>query len=368
MLFSIMASIGSIAVVPDTLQESTANRAVGILVPKEEAKINPYYFKALFMTDVGMDLFERLRRGGLQQRINLADISALKVPVPDLEGQNQIAAVMQEALDKKRQKEAQATALLASIDDYLLKALAVTLPPQVPDNVQQRIFYAPFNRLMSGRFDPLYHSIDLFRFLEKLDYPVVPLQEVTCYMVTGFAAGRSDQSLEPAVIQIRPTNIDDNRDLVFEKNVYIKREELLERPGDILRKGEVLFNNTNSQTLVGKTAYFDLDGEYFCSNHITRIGVDKARLSPYFLTALLNLYQRQQIFYRLCTNWNNQSGVNIGLLQTIPIPLPSFTTQNKIADHIRAIRQRAATLEQKAQDVLAQAKAQVEQMILGEGV
>ena len=38
-----------------------------------------------------------------------------------------------------------------------------------------------------------------------------------------------------------------------------------------LRAGDVLFNNTNSEDLVGKTAYWSLDGQYTLSNHMTLI-------------------------------------------------------------------------------------------------
>ena len=38
-------------------------------------------------------------------------------------------------------------------------------------------------------------------------------------------------------------------------------------------QGDVIFNNTNSEDLVGKTAYFDLTGNFVLSNHMTIIRV-----------------------------------------------------------------------------------------------
>ena len=100
----------------------------------------------------------------------------------------------------------------------------------------------------------------------------------------------------------------------------------------------MLFNNTNSQEQVGKTAYFDLVGDYFCSNHITRIATDGDQLHPQFLGYVLNLYQRQKAFFRLCTNWNNQSGVGMDLLKKIPIPLPDPKRQRQIVRRLEKIR------------------------------
>ncbi|NDU98930.1 restriction endonuclease subunit S, partial [Spirosoma terrae] len=132
----------------------------------------------------------------------------------------------------------------------------------------------------------------------------------------------------------------------------------------LLVPGEVLFNNTNSQELVGKTVYFDIDGEYFCSNHITRIKTNE-RLSGEFLTHLFNLYQRRKVFFKSCINWNNQSGINTDILRGIRIPLPSISVQKTIAEHIDDIRQQAQSLRQQAERDFAEAKQEIERMILG---
>ena len=66
-LFSIMASIGGMLVVPKNYPVCTANRAVGILAPKT-SEINPFYFITIFQTDTGAKLLELQKRGGIQQR------------------------------------------------------------------------------------------------------------------------------------------------------------------------------------------------------------------------------------------------------------------------------------------------------------
>jgi len=57
---------------------------------------------------------------------------------------------------------------------------------------------------------------------------------------------------DDGIIQLRPTNIDADRELVFHRNIYLDKALLLEKPGDVVEYGELLFNNTNSQELVGK--------------------------------------------------------------------------------------------------------------------
>jgi restriction endonuclease S subunit len=175
------------------------------------------------------------------------------------------------------------------------------------------------------------------------------------------------EAVNEGIIQIRPTNIDDIGLLRFDKNIYLKKECLDKKNDDLLQKGEVLFNNTNSQELVGKTSFFfDLEGQYFCSNHITRIKVNEYFISPTYLWIILNIYQKAKIFFNLCTNWNNQSGVNIELLKTIQIPLPPLEIQNKIAEEVKRRISEAEKLKTEASTIIEEAKKQVEEMILGD--
>ena len=131
----------------------------------------------------------------------------------------------------------------------------------------------------------------------------------------------------------------------------------------MLNNEDILFNNTNSQELVGKSTFFNIEGNYFCSNHITRIRIKKEKINSLYLTHILNLYQRNNFFFRICTNWNNQSGININLLKTIKIPLPTLSIQNKIAEEVNKRMQKAEKLQKEAAQLLQEAKEKVEKMI-----
>jgi type I restriction enzyme S subunit len=263
---------------------------------------------------------------------------------------------------------AEAERLLSSIDDYLLAELGITLPP-VPENaIANRIFTAQRRDLAGWRFDPLFHSFKLWHAIEEAHVPHKKLGLCCHYLKSGFAAGGDMQLFDDnGVVQLRPTNLNADRELVFDRNIYLDNALLLERPTDVVQYGEVLFNNTNSQELVGKTAYMNIEEQpFFCSNHITRIRTIETELHPEYLAAFLNTYQRLKVFFSLCTNWNNQSGVNIDSLRQLPIPVPDIGKQTDIATHIGNIRQEAQRLRQQAATELETAKCRVEAMLLGE--
>lgn len=202
---------------------------------------------------------------------------------------------------------------------------------------------------LEGRIDPLYYNSDLTKF-NSGKYGSVNLRKVVYRFKSGIGAGKQDQAIEEnGIIQIRPTNIDENGFLKFEKNVYLPSN----KDFDKLNVGDVLFNNTNSQELVGKTAILNVNMELTYSNHITVIKPKKDLLLSEFLWIILNLYQKNKIFYAICTNWNNQSGIGIELLSTLRIPLPPIGIQQKIISFYQTAYNKKQQKEAKAETLLA---------------
>ncbi len=301
-----------------------------------------------------------------QRNLNNQQLAKIPVVVPPLDVQHKIVEKMNLVYESKKQKESRAQALLDSIDDYLLGELGIELPSAPENDLKERMFMRNFSSSMGNRFDPLFYTFSFQKMLTGCEN-VVKLNTVIDYMITGFAAGRHMQAFDDSgIIQIRPTNINEERELVFNRNVYIKGDFYIERNTDLLKSGEVLFNNTNSQELVGKSVVFDFDGQFFCSNHITRVKTLETKINNYFLASILNFYQRSKVFYNLCTNWNNQSGINVNVLAKIDIPIPPLEKQQEIATKIKAIRAEAKRLKAEAAAELDAAKQRIEQMILGD--
>ncbi len=203
---------------------------------------------------------------------------------------------------------------------------------------------------IDNRLDPYYHSGYLMGFLESLSFEKNYLKNIIHNHKNGFAAGYNEQTqkIENAFLQIRPTNFDEDGVYKFEKNIYIENVN----DDDIIKEDEILFNNTNSQTLVGKTVYFNLDGKYCCSNHITRLIPNKDIIEPKYLKEILSFYFRNKIFFHLCTNWNNQSGINYSVLKNLIVPVPDKDIQNLIVKIMDDAYCQKKEMEQKADKLL----------------
>lgn len=307
------------------------------------------------------------KHGVTVQSVNTPEFRALPIPVLEMAEQERLAKIYVDAIDKRNYKLHEADALLATIDDYLLSELGIILPPEPASTITNRMFRTSAHDLGGWRFDPLFYSFKLWHAIEASPTPSAHLGRYCRLTKTGFAAGGHMQLHDDdGIIQIRPTNVGSDRQLKFDRNVYLDRSVLTTQPTDVLKRREVLFNNTNSQEQVGKTVFFDLEGDFVCSNHITRIATNEAELLPEYLTAVLNAYQRLKVFYSICTNWNNQSGVNADLLRKVTIPVPSIIKQGEIAKKIADTFAQANTLRQEANAELESAKREIEAILLGD--
>jgi type I restriction enzyme S subunit len=298
-----------------------------------------------------------------QSGVGLELLKSLKIPVPDIKVQETIIESLQGGYKKRAELNNVCNSLLDGIDSYILNELGITLPEK-DTSIEARMFQTTFQELSGRRFDPLAYQPSLLDEIGNGTYPITLLKGHVKYAFNGFAAGKSNQSeLETDIIQIRPTNIDEHRFFKFERNIYISNEKREKLKNELCLANEVLFNNTNSQEQVGKTILFDLEGDYFCSNHITRIKTNLT-LEPSYLTHMLNIYQKSKVFFNLCTNWNNQSGVNADVLLNLHIPLPPIEKQRELGQEANRRRFEAQRLSLEADKVLEDARAEIEQMIL----
>ncbi len=352
------ATIGQISIY-DYDKEANINQAIAVVRLKQE--INSEYVKAFMISTLGQNQLNRIKRPVARANINLDEVRSIKIILPSLAIQNKIVALMENSYKEQKDKESKINEFLDSINQYIIQELNLNFNKE-----GEKVFTVKSTQI-KNRIDPLYYSIDVFYFLEKSKYTLSDINKISIGFKTGFAAGKNEQDLEEkGIIQIRPTNIGKNRQFIFDKCIYIQKWKSDSLKADLINKGEILFNNTNSQDLVGKSIFFDIEGDYFCSNHITRIKVDDKKVNPIYLTQLLNVYQMNNLFFRICTNWNNQSGVNNDLLKNVKIPLPPLAVQNRISEEVRQRMQKAEQLRKEARENMENVKLEVKKIILGD--
>jgi len=125
-----------------------------------------------------------------------------------------------------------------------------------------------------------------------------------------------------------------------------------------LRRGDVLFNNTNSPAWVGKTAVVECDIELAFSNHMTRIRLPEV-FSQAFLAAQLHFLCGSGYFREQCKKHVNQASISRKFLsESTPIVMPPANEQNRIVLAVDALQERS----ERARSLLDEVGELVEQL------
>ena len=143
---------------------------------------------------------------------------------------------------------------------------------------------------------------------------------------SGFACAKKNLvPAEKGVAHLRPFNVDTGGKLDLSKVYYIPSDYKDNVEDYALAPGHVLFNNTNSVELVGKTALVTEPMQCAFSNHIYRLMVKakaRNRLEPAWLALALRRLWATRYFAEHCNRWIGQAGFNSKKLADVEIPLP----------------------------------------------
>ncbi len=126
-----------------------------------------------------------------------------------------------------------------------------------------------------------------------------------------------------------------------------------------VRRGDVLFNRTNSKELVGKTCVYNSDEIMVLAGFIVRVRVNE-KVIPEFLAAFLNTDFSKNMLYSMCKAAIGQANINAQELQNIGIYIPPIELQEKFlkikeqVDKTKALVQKALEKTQLLFDSLMQ--------------
>ena len=141
----------------------------------------------------------------------------------------------------------------------------------------------------------------------------------------------------------------------------VKRIDVPENELDkcTVRRGDVLFNRTNSKELVGKTCVYDRDEMMVLAGFVIRVRVND-RVLPEFLSAFLNTDFSKKTLSEMCKAAIGQANINAQEIQNIGLYLPPLELQRQFVqfkkqiDKSKVVVQRALDEAQTLFDSLMQ--------------
>jgi type I restriction enzyme S subunit len=178
----------------------------------------------------------------------------------------------------------------------------------------------------------------------------VLLKQIIIDTQPGFA--QRPEGGKEVVPQIRTHNVSPDGQIDLNGIKFVKPSDA-ELEKYRLSPGDVVFNNTNSEEWVGKTALFSEEGVYVFSNHMTRIRADRDKVDPEYLARYLQYLWKMGYSRQKSKRWVNQAAVEQEVLWSFKIVLPSLAEQIRIvtilkqADEIRRLRREVIEEAQK---------------------
>ena len=112
-----------------------------------------------------------------------------------------------------------------------------------------------------------------------------------------------------------------------------------------VRRGDVLFNRTNSKELVGKTCVYNRDELMVLAGFVIRVRVNE-RIRPEVLSAFLNMDFSKRMLIGMCKTAIGQANINAKELQNIDLYIPPIELQDQFVALKNKIDQQKQTVQQ----------------------
>ena len=360
LLFAIVgATIGKVGVYKSE-REANINQAICAVRLIDKQNID--YINAYFQTSIGQSLIDRTKRLVARANVNLDEISSLPIILPSKEIQNKVIEIFNNSLNQKRQNEAEAEKLLASIDDYLLGELGITLPTAPENTLKNRMFVRTIKQITNNRFDPFYHKEDFSKLDKILDNKLFVKFSTLIQVITKGETPlwKGESYVESGIPFLKVQNI--STEGIYGEITYITEDLHNTMVRSILKGGELLYTMAGS---IGIATYLPKDfGEANINQAIAKIILkENIEVDEGYLLAVINSAICKKQAQRFLTV-SAQPNINFDQIKAIKIPVPPLDKQQEIADHITKIRQQAQQLKDKTKEVLAKASAEIEEILL----
>jgi hypothetical protein len=353
-----MGSIGNLALVPSGFPPATANRAVGILAPKvdDDPTLTRFVF-LLLCTKLGAELYERVKKGGLQKRTNLADVADLEYPLPPEPARSRIAAALDAARATRRRKLQEAADLLTGSEDFVLNTLGLTLPASGGHRTTTYAIRARDAMTMRTLYPDYFHP-ERINAIRAVQSRYTGDQASTLAGVADFV--RDQRIVAPDDDYLGLANVQPNTG---------ERVESTEEDGEgqcfSYAPGDVRF--ARLRPYLNKVYRAESGGVCSTEFHVIRTRRDekgRPRLLPDYLAAVIRCSVVLAQTRHMMTGNTHPRLANDDVANLV-VPVPDRKIQEKIATEVALRRETARRLRDEATRVWDEAKQRFEEELLG---
>jgi hypothetical protein len=346
-LMTITGRVGSAATVRQEHLPANINQHIARLRVDTE-RCRPEFLSEWLNCPAGLELSNRYVSGGTRAALDYGAIRNLRVPLPSLAMQDALVDAMYAARAERQAKLAQADALLAGIDDFLLDALGITPPAED----SRRVFAVNITQLSGQeRLNSDYYHPERVQALELLDRAADSMKVASLAEVAAFEREQlktpGDNYLSLAHVESNTGELADVTDTAS-GNCFA------------YQMGDVLF--ARLRPYLNKVYRAEMDGCCSTEFHVMRVK-DPAALLPEYLAAILRSRLVLAQTVHMMTG-NTHPRLTNADVADLTIPIPGLSVQESIADGIAQRRDAARRLRDEAETGWEKAKGWFEEALL----
>ncbi|NWA21026.1 restriction endonuclease subunit S [Serratia liquefaciens] len=251
-------------------------------------KVDPLYLSYFFKSSKYWSQITKMANGVAQPGINSTKLKDLEIPLPPLEEQHYVAAILDKVDDIRLKRK------------YAVKLAGDFLRAKFLD-----MFGTPANNI---------HS-----------FPKGKIRDLIDSANYGTSAKASIDSGEYPVLRMGNITYQGGWDFTDLKYLDIKKNE---KDKFLVKEGDLLFNRTNSKELVGKTAVYEEDKPMAFAGYLIRVR-SNAIGNNYYLSGYLNSIHGKTTLANMCKSIVGMANINAQELQDIEILIPPKHLQDE---------------------------------------
>ena len=254
----------------------------------DKVEIDKLYF--MYAVEYSLDKMSLKTHGATMKHITKKDFDNVVIPYPDL--------------DYQKETSYRLTSLKGIIEKY-----------QEQLDLLDELIKARFVEMFG---DPIEN---------QKDWEVVKIRDI----VTDVRYGTSKPAVEGGrypYLRMNNLTVDGDLDLNDLKYIDIPDNEIEKC---VVRKGDILFNRTNSIDLIGKTAVFNLLDDMVIAGYIIRIRLNN-QILPDVFSQYMNLEAMKKVLRGMAKGAVNQANINAQELQSIKVYIPNMELQKQYVE------------------------------------
>lgn len=297
--------------------------------------VMPEYLLSVLRSARFISMVAGLKANGIKNESGYDFIGGFEIPVPSIPEQQKILeayhATLAEADNNIEKGDSFSDGLLLDIQSEVSDLKKQAKENTLGTSIIEKVPFSAVSRwevayiLREGRLESVYNSFKS---------PVYSISQLQTESLFGLSIKASITQKKGMIPMIRMSNIVNGEiDCSGMKYLPYKCAVTDKEPDKwLLRKGDFLINRTNSKELVGKSAVFNLDGDFTYASYVIRYRFDTTIVLPEYINILFMLPIVRIQIDTVSRQTAGQCNINSDEIGAIRIPVPSIPEQQAIVD------------------------------------